>query len=245
MRGRLNFFVARGQMDIEGLGPETIEVLLKNGLVRDIQDIYTFDPGRLLELPGFGEKKVAAIREGIAKSREQPFRIVFQSLGIPDIGQKVTELLIDAGYADMTALLALADGGDPAPLLAHSRHRGADRGDPDPRAVRSRHPGQDRGAAGSGAAHARGEGGARRCRGRPYFAGQTWCVTGSFRTFTPGRRRWRRCHRRGGRVSASVTAKTTHLLVGENPGSKLQKAVTTGAKVVTEDEFLALLQNNT
>ena len=50
---------------------------------------------------------------------------------------------------------------------------------------------------------------------------------------------------RGGRVSASVTAKTTHLLVGENPGSKLEKAVSTGAKVVTEDEFLALLQNNT
>ena len=158
VRGRLNFFVARGQMDIEGLGPETIEVLLKNGLVRDIQDIYTFDPARLLELPGFGEKKVAAIREGIARSREKPFRIVFQSLGIPDIGQKVTELLIDAGYADMAALLDLADGADPAPLLAHSRHRGADRGDPDPRAVRSRHPGEDRGAAGSGTAHARGEG---------------------------------------------------------------------------------------
>ncbi|MGA2480010.1 MAG: NAD-dependent DNA ligase LigA, partial [Spirochaetia bacterium] len=59
VRGRLAFFVGRGQMDIEGLGPETIEVLITNGLVRDVDDIYFFDPGKLLDLPGFGEKKVA------------------------------------------------------------------------------------------------------------------------------------------------------------------------------------------
>ena len=104
-------------MDIEGLGPETIEVLLRNGLVHDIDDIYFFDPARLLDLPGFGEKKVDAIREGIDRSRKLPFRVVLPSLGIPEIGQKVTELLIGAGYRDIDSLLELADRGDPAPLL--------------------------------------------------------------------------------------------------------------------------------
>ena len=50
--------------------------------------------------------------------------------------------------------------------------------------------------------------------------------------------------RRGGKVSASVTSKTTHLLVGENPGSKLEKARKLGAAIVTEKEFLALLENS-
>src|SRR5208283_1684330 len=116
VRGRLAFFVGRGQMDIEGIGPETIDVLVNNGLVRDAEDLYAFDPGKLLDMPGFGEKKVAQIREGIAKSRLQPFHVVFPSLGIPDIGQKVTELLIEAGYTDVDALLKIAKDGDTAPL---------------------------------------------------------------------------------------------------------------------------------
>ncbi len=95
-------------MDIEGIGPETIEVLIANGLVHDVDDLYYFDPDRLLDLPGFGEKKVAQIREGIEKSKSQPFHVVLPSLGIPDIGQKVAEILIGAGYGDIDSLLALA-----------------------------------------------------------------------------------------------------------------------------------------
>ena len=75
-------------------------------------------PAALLALAGFGEKKVSAIREGIQKSKALPFHVVFPALGIPEIGQKVTELLIDAGFTDIDSLLKLSDAGDPAPLLA-------------------------------------------------------------------------------------------------------------------------------
>jgi len=68
VRGRLSFFVARGQMDIAGIGPETVEALVSRGLVREVEDLYTFDPDALLEAPGFGEKKVAQIRQGIEAS---------------------------------------------------------------------------------------------------------------------------------------------------------------------------------
>ena len=80
VRGRLRFFVARGQMDIEGLGPETLDVLLKHDLVRDIQDLYTFDVARLLGLPGFGEKKSRVDPGG---HRNEPAKAVSHRLPVP------------------------------------------------------------------------------------------------------------------------------------------------------------------
>jgi DNA ligase (NAD+) len=238
VRGRLIFFVGRGQMDIEGLGPETVDVLIRNGLAEDVADLYFFDPGKLLDLPGFGEKKVAQIREGLQKSLKQPFHTVFASLGIPDIGQKVTELLIDADYGSIEGLLELADKGDPAPLLqihgigertAETLLRELARPEMRRRIKRLRKAGLSF---------------TEKRPPRPAdgpFSGQTWCVTGTFETFSPREKAMEEVTRRGGRVTASVTSKTTHLLAGENAGSKLEKARELGVHIVSEKEFLALL----
>jgi DNA ligase (NAD+) len=241
VRGRLAFFVGRGQMDIEGIGPETIDVLISQGLVKDIDDLYFFDPGKLLDLPGFGEKKVAQIRAGIDKSKGRPFHVVLPSLGMPDIGQKVTEQLLEAGYADIDALLAVADAGDPAPLL--SIHGIGERtaatliDELASKTVRRRI--KRLRVAGLQFAEQRVP---RTVVGPQTFAGQTWCVTGSFEHFTPREAAMDEVVKRGGRVTSSVTGKTTHLLVGEGPGSKLEKARKVGAVVVTEGEFLELLR---
>ncbi|MGA2380680.1 MAG: NAD-dependent DNA ligase LigA [Spirochaetia bacterium] len=241
VRGRLSFFVGRDQMDIEGIGPETIDVLVENGLVRGVEDLYSFDPEKLLEIPGFGEKKVTQIREGIEKSRGQPFHVVFPSLGIPDIGQKVTELLIAAGYRDIDSLVEVAGKGDPAPFLAihgigertaETLIRELGRPQMRRRIEKLR------------------KAGVQLSEGEPLtgpanlpqtFAGQTWCVTGSFERFTPREKAMEEVQRRGGKVGSSVTSKTTHLLIGASPGSKLEKAQKVGASIVTEKEFLALL----
>ena len=243
VRGRLNFFVGRGQMDIEGLGPETIEVLLKNDLVRDIDDIYSFDPQRLLPLAGFGEKKVAAIREGIEKSKSLPFHIVFPALGIPEIGQKVTELLIDAGYTDIDSLLALADRADPSPLL---QIHGIGERTAEVLLSELRQPEVRRRIRRLRAA---GLAFAEKATTAPpnaaqTFAGQTWCVTGSFRSFKPREAAMEEVRKHGGRVTDGVTSHTTHLLAGESPGSKLEKARKLGTTIVTEDEFLKLLKKS-
>ena len=74
------------------------------------------------------------------------------------------------------------------------------------------------------------------------FAGQTWCVTGSFRSFTPRETAMEEVRKRGGRVTDSVTSRTTHLLAGESPGSKLEKAGKLRITIVSEDEFLRLLK---
>jgi len=195
-----------------------------------------------LDLPGFGEKKVAQIGEGIEKSKSQPFHIVFPSLGIPDIGQKVTELVIEAGYAGIDSLLALAAAGDPAPLLAiHGiGQRTADtlirelRKKPMKRLIeRLRKAGLNL---------------EERAQSQPAdlpqtFTGQTWCVTGSFANFSPREKAMEEVTRRGGKAGDSVTSKTTHLLVGRSPGSKLQKAQKLGVQIVSESEFLSLLKD--
>jgi DNA ligase (NAD+) len=238
VRGRLRFFVGRDQMDMENVGPETLETLIQRGLVRDVQDLYAFDPGQLLDLPGFARKKVELIRAGIEASKGRPYRRVLAALGIPEMGQKVVELLCDAGFHDIDSLLGLADRGDPAPLMsihgigertAQTLLRELSRP-----VVRARIEALRR--AGLAMREQPGEAPA----GGP-FRGQVWCVTGSFQHFKPRELAMEEVKKRGGKASASVTSKTTHLLAGENPGSKLDKARGLGVRVVSEEEFLGLL----
>jgi DNA ligase (NAD+) len=240
VKGRLVFFVSRGQMDIEGLGPETLDVLIEKGFVRDIDDIYSFDPDKLLDLPGFGEKKAAALKAGIEKSRKKPFHTVLPSLSIPEIGPKATELLIEAGFTDIDSILAVADKGDPAPLLEikgiGERTAGILIRELSRKEVRRR----------IGALRDAGlsftEAKSKKPSGLPRtFAGQTWCVTGSFEAFTPRELAMEEVANRGGKVVSAVSSKTTHLLAGDKPGSKLDKARTLGITVVTEKEFRKLL----
>ncbi|HEY9594735.1 MAG TPA: NAD-dependent DNA ligase LigA, partial [Spirochaetia bacterium] len=239
VRGRLAFFVARGQMDIEGIGPETIDVLVSNDLVHDVDDLYYFDPDKLLGLTGFGEKKVAQIREGIERSKTQPFHLVFPALGIPDIGQKVTELLIDSGITSIDQILEIADAGDTARLLAID---GIGERTAETLVQWLRLPEMRRRIERLRSAGIRMEEEARpKVESGGAFAGQVWCVTGTFASFTPREKAMDEVVRRGGKYGQNVTTKTTHLLVGESPGSKLAKARAVKATIVTEAEFLAML----
>ncbi len=241
IRGRLRFFVGRGQMDIENLGPETLETLYQRGLVRDVADIYTFDPAALEGVEGFGEKKIALIREGIEKSRGQPYERVLVSLGVPDLGQKAVELLLGAGIRDIDTLLDIAHRGDverltsihgigekTAQLLVDELRRPAVR-----RRIEALRAAGLRFSAPQAPAAARAAG---------PLAGQTWCVTGSFERFKPREKAMEEVVRLGGRVSSSVTSKTTHLLAGESPGSKLARARELGVTIVSEEEFLRLIE---
>jgi len=242
VRGRIRFFVGRNQMDIDNLGPETLGVLIDRGLVRDVQDLYAFDPRELLELPGFGEKKVRLIREGLEKSKERSYRNVLVSLGIPDIGQKAVELLVEGGFRDIDSLLRAADQGDPtaftaihgigekiANTLIEELNRPAMR-----RRIEAL---KKAGLRFSQQAPAQGQ---------PLpqsFGEQAWCVTGSFEHFKPRELAMEEVKRRGGRVTSGVTSKTTHLLAGPGAGSKLDKARELGVQIVDEAEFLKMLDS--
>ena len=238
--GRIAFFTARGQMDIENMGSETVKVLLEKGFIRDIPDIYTFDPAALVELEGFGEKKVRLLSEGIEKSKEQPFSVVLTSLGLDEVGPRISELLIENGYNTIEKLIDAAQSRDPElftriqgigpktalkiidqlnnPFILNTIGRLTTAG------LRFREE-----PTSSGESYPQ------------IFLGQVWCVTGSFSHFKPRDAAMEEVKRRGGRVVTQVSAATTHLLVGENPGSKVEKARKLGTVIIYEDNFVNLL----
>ncbi|MEW5816902.1 MAG: NAD-dependent DNA ligase LigA [Spirochaetota bacterium] len=243
VKGRILFFIGTGQMDIENLGPETIDVLMKIGLIKDIPDIYTCNYDNLLEHAGFGPKKISLIKAGVEKSKSKPFRIVLQSLGIPELGQKAAELLLEAGFTDIQALFEAARKKDIESLLAIPGigEKTAwtlieEFNDPGLKAMVTKLK-----AAGLSFSEEKGE---TVLEGEQIFTGQTWCVTGSFEYFNPRSRAMDLVKKHGGRTVSSITGKTTHLLAGSGAGSKLQKAGALGIHIVTESEFIEMLKNS-
>ena len=258
VRGRLRFFVARNQMDIAGLGPATIDLLVDRGWIRDIADLYRFDPEQLLGEEGFAERTVAALTAGIEASKAKPFAIVLPALGLPELGPKVTDLLLQAGFHDIDSLYAAVDAGDPE---AFTRIDGI--GERTAASI-MRQLGKPDHLTGSrmatwratprgliAALRARGlrfavapseptatEGGAG---GDQPFAGQTWCITGSFEAFKPRTLAAEEIRARGGTVVSAISGATTHLLAGAGGGSKVTKAAPAGVEIVDEQAFLGLL----
>ena len=242
VRGRLQFFVSRNNMDIENLGPETINLLVEKNLISDVADIYHLKPGDLEGLPGMGEKKISLIMEGIEKSRERPYRTVLQSLGITDLGQKSIELIIDAGYRDIDALLSLAEVGRIEELT--SIHGIGEKTALSILAELTKPEIRERieKLRSLGLSFSEKDGSDSQGIGiAPLFQGQTWCVTGSFSSFKPRELAMEEIKKRKGTVTSAVSSRTTHLLAGENPGSKLDKARSLGITIVREDEFIDLI----
>ncbi len=238
LKGRLQFFAGKDGLDIEYLGEETIEFLWNEGFVRRIQDLYHIPWERLDQYQGFGERKIELLQRGIEESKKAPFERLLPALGIPELGPKVSELLIDAGYDSFDKLFNLADRKDYDALLRIPGigPKTAERlieelSRPDLRELV-----RELSSLGFANEYRRTE------EHLPQvFEGQTWCVTGSFRHFKPRDRAMEEVKKRGGRVVSSVTGAVTHLLAGEAPGSKLDKAKALGVRIVNEEEFLQML----
>lgn len=103
----LEFFVSRGAMDIEDMGPQTIRILIERGLIRDEADIFTLSAEPLLDLEGFAEKKVQNLLQAIETAKTRPLAQVLMSLGINGVGSTVAGLL-STQLGSMDALLDCA-----------------------------------------------------------------------------------------------------------------------------------------
>jgi DNA ligase (NAD+) len=238
--GRIAFFVARGQMDIENLGYETVKRLLELKRIQDIPDLYFFDADDLLGEEGFAEKKIELIKEGLEKSRDRPFEVVMASLGLDEIGPKVVELLVTNGFDSMDKLLQAARKRDSeifekiegiGPKTAEKIIRQLN----DPLVLRLIEKLKQAGLNFSAEKKEEGE------QLPQIFRDEVWCVTGSFEHFKPRDRAMDEVKMRGGTVVSSITGTTTHLLAGENPGSKLDKARKNGVEIVNEEAFIKRL----
>jgi len=227
------YFVSRGVMDIEGLGWRIVRQLFDAGLVRDVADLYSLTMGDLLRLEGFAEKKAQNLLDAIEASRAQPFDRVLTALGITGVGSTVAALLI--GYfPSMDALMAASlEEIDAVPGIGSQIATAIVEFFVD---ARNRALIEKLRAARLQMASAKPVAAASQ-----RLAGMTFVLTGTLPTL-PREEASDLIRAHGGRVAGSVSAKTSYVVAGESPGSKLQKAHELGIPVLDEAGLLALIE---
>jgi DNA ligase (NAD+) len=232
VREYLFHFASRGAMDIEGMGYKTVETLLQKGLIRTPADIFFLRAEDLLELDGWGDVSVKNLMSAIERARERPLAQVLVALGIRHVGGTVARVLARR-YGKLDALLAadlaeLSGTEGIGPVIAASVRQWAD--DPDNQALVARLR-----EGGVKAEDPEPEGGRSEA-----LKGVTLVLTGTFETLSREQAE-AAVVARGGKVTSSVSKKTTAVVAGSSPGSKLAKAQTLGVRVIDEALFVRLL----
>ncbi len=232
LKGRLVHLGSRGALDIEGLGEETALLLVERALVTDLADLFHLGAEVLQQLPGFAEKSATKLVQAIDARRHTELARFVHGLGIPEVGATVARALAK----HFRGLSKILDAEPEALMEVHGigkKMSESIRGfidDPRNRAAIDRLAAEMRELtapeAVSGAA----------------LAGKRLVFTGALERFTRDEaKRW--AEEQGGKVVASVSKSTDFLVAGANAGSKLAKAETLGVPVLTEDEFLDLLEH--
>jgi DNA ligase (NAD+) len=224
-------FAARGAMDIRGLGYERVRQLLDAGLIRNVADLYDLKPEQLLPLEGFAEKSATQLVAAIAASKERPLSTLLFALGIRHAGEGAAELLARR-FGTMDSLLEASEevigevrGVGPAIAAAVAAFF---------RDERNRKLIERLAKAG-----VRMDEPVKVTAGG-VFDGQTFVLTGTLPKLSRPEAT-RLIEQAGGAVTGSVSKKTTAIVAGEEPGSKLEKAKALGIPVWDEGELLRRL----
>jgi DNA ligase (NAD+) len=227
---RVEYFVGRSALDIEGFGSQTGALLVEIGFIHDVADVYYLDRDRLLQLEGFQEKKVDNLLAGIEASKEQPAERVLTALGIRFVGSVVARLLLNH-FGTIDAILEAGDdelleieGIGPQTISALVTWKSDQRNREVLEKLRT---------AGLNFAAIDAESGAEP------FRDLTFVITGSLTTMS---RKDAKSYieERGGKVTGSVSGKTDYLLAGEAAGSKLTKAQNLGVNIISEAALLEM-----
>ena len=223
---RITHFAARGAMDIQGLGKERVQQMVAAEILTDLPSIYRLDKEKLMKLERVGDKWIANLLGEIEKSKQQPFARLLFAVGIPMVGAKVAETLVE----HFPSYQALADAREDAIAAIHGI------GEKVAWSIWS-HLRQD---SYKDAFQAFEEAGLKLAAeisedsGDRPLEGKTLVITGSF---TVGSRTELTAlmKKLGANVTSSVTGKTNILVAGEKAGSKLAKAQSSGAEIVDEE----------
>ncbi len=230
----LEHFVSRGAMDIVGLGIKVVEQLVDNALIQDVADLYILKVEDLLKLEGFAQKKADNVVDAITTSRNQPLNRLLTALGIHGVGEvmandlaqhyKTIDNLRQAPLADLVTLegvgpniaQAIVDWfANPVNQKLLEKFRAAGVW---PEVKSSAKPAQD----------------------LPLVA-LTFVITGTLPTY--GRDEMKELiQEHGGKVTGSVSKNTSYVLVGENAGSKADKAQELNIPMLSEAQLLAMIK---
>lgn len=227
----LTHFASRNAMDIDGLGPAVMNQLIESGLVKTAADLYGLRAEEIAQLDRMGAKSAQNAMEAIAKSRENDLWRLLFALGIRQVGEKAAKVLA-ARFGSFDALAGASEEeltaiDDVGPITAWYLREWLESPQSKDLIARLKVAGVN-----------------MESRTKPVdsrFAGQTFVLTGALTHFTRDEAA-EMIEQRGGKAAGSVSKKTTCVVAGENAGSKLKKAQELQIPVLTEEEFLALLQ---
>ena len=227
----LTHFASRNAMDIDGLGPAVMNQLIESGLVRTAADLYGLRAEEIAQLDRMGAKSAQNAVEAIAKSRENDLWRLLFALGIRQVGEKAAKVLA-ARFGSFDALANATEEeltaiDDVGPITARYLREWLESPQSKDLIARLKAAGVN-----------------MESRTKPVdsrFVGQTFVLTGALTRFTRDEAA-EMIEQRGGKAAGSVSKKTTYVVAGENAGSKLKKAQELQIPVLTEEEFLALLQ---
>ena len=231
---RMIHFVSKGAMDIEGLGKDIVKRFMTEGIVSKIEDIYRLDYEAILSLEGWKDKSVENLRSGVEKSKSQPLWRLLVALGIRHVGSATAKMLekqiqrID----DLVSWNAdsLAELEDVGPKVAesilsffHNEENQALIKSLEELGVKVEKTEEDSALKSN------------------KLEGLTFLFTGSLSRFSRDKAK-ELVEENGGKNISGVSAKLNYLVAGEKAGSKLTKAEKLGIPVISEDEFLRMIE---
>lgn len=221
-------FVSKQAFDIDGLGPRIIDVLLEENLISSFDDIFTLKRGDLLALPRFGEKSVDNLIASIEKGREVTLPRFLVGLSIPQVGEETANDLArhfgSLEKLEKATLDELRNLEGVGPIVAESVSNWFK--DPLNKKLVKKLGEQVTVKAAVTKSQK--------------FAGKAFVLTGSLKTMGRDEAK-EKVRALGGDVSGSVSSKTAYVVAGESAGSKLDKALELGVKIITEEEFLEMV----
>jgi len=234
VKQRIHYFASRNAMDIEGLGDKTIDQLVSQGLLKSYGDLYRLEhqQHRLMELERMGRKSLDNLLDGIEASKDRGLSRLLNGLSIRHVGARVAAVLAEH-FGSIDALMEaeleeISRINEIGPVIAQSVHDFL-HGDFGRQTIDD----------------LRGQG-VRMEASRPsgksarVLEGKTLVVTGTLKKYSRDEIK-EQIERHGGRATSSVSKNTDYLVVGESPGSKLDKAQQLGVPVIDEQEFERML----
>jgi DNA ligase (NAD+) len=218
-------------MNIDGLGPQIVRVLLDKGLIKSVDDLYTLRTSDLMELDNFKEKSVSNLLTAIENSKQNTLdRLVF-ALGIRNIGQASAKLLCDK-FGDLDNIMnataeQIAEIDGFGEVMANSVFKAFHEQHMIKLVQRLRDCGLNMSYV--------------RTQVDDRFAGKTFVLTGTLPTLKRDEAK-ALIEKYGGKASGSVSKKTDYVLAGEEAGSKLTKAQQLGITIITEEQFMQMIK---
>jgi len=232
LKRAITHFASKGAMDIEGLGGKTVDMMVDSGLIKGVSDLYFIKKEDLLKLPRFAEKSADNLLNAIEESKNRSLARFIYALGIPNVGEHVARLLakkfgslenlMKASKEDLLSIYEIGpEIAENVVAFFREKHN-----------LDEIEKMRQAGVRATTAVEKKEEGGP--------LQGKTFVFTGALQNFSRDEAK-AIVEELGGRASSSVSKSTDYVVVGENPGSKYEKAKKLGVKIITEEEFMEMI----